>query len=477
MPIAFFAVLCAFSPPALGQRITLGPVPPPGTDMGLLPPSRAQVVLTDVPAYIWHHGCGPTATGMIIGYYDGEGYPDLVPGSAAAQTAAVNAMIADDSGHPDCSYPDGDHYQDYACPRDDSGPLLPDRSQTGGAHGNNCVADFMRTSWSSVGNHYGWSWGSDVADAFNLYVQLRTQYPAWAESKLISQFSWAAFKAEIDAGRPVGLLVDTDGDGQTDHFVPAIGYDSSNNYYACRNTWDTGVHWYDWSSIAAGNPWGIYLVTTYYFWPIPDLVIDDLQFSPAAPQFTDPVSVRALVHNIGTEAADPFTVLYRVDGVNGPSASVGALAAGASVWTAYQMLGTLSAGIRAIEGYADGSGAIIEADESNNSRTENLVVNDAAGVGDAPSPVAALRIEAVNPWSAEDPLVLELGREASVTLALYDVCGREVKLLLSGTLPTGTHRVRWDGRTNSGLRVKAGMYFLRVQTGTERAQRAIFYRG
>ena len=29
-----------------------------------------STIIDNVPTYIWHRGCGPTALGMIIGYYD-----------------------------------------------------------------------------------------------------------------------------------------------------------------------------------------------------------------------------------------------------------------------------------------------------------------------------------------------------------------------------------------------------------------------
>lgn len=238
---------------------TTGPVPPEGIDRGergdLAP--EVQVVLSGVPAYIWHNGCGPTAAGMVIGYWDGNGFPDLVPGSASTQTAAVNNMIST-SGN----------YNDYCLPIDSYPNLLPDKSEApvGDEHPNDCVADLMRTSQSYYSNYYGWSWYSDVDNAMQGYVSMvAPHYTATVVNQPWGTFTWNSFRAEIDAGRPVVLLVDTDGDGGTDHFVTAYGYrdDGGTNQYACRDTWDTGIHWYNFAQMASGRPWGIYGATTF----------------------------------------------------------------------------------------------------------------------------------------------------------------------------------------------------------------------
>ncbi len=102
-----------------------------------------------------------------------------------------------------------------------------------------------------------------------------TEYPTWADPSYAGLFdvqewyydasTWAAYKAEIDAGRPVVLLVDTDGDGGTDHFVTGIGYSENPNQYAIHDTWDNGVHWFAWRGLATGNRWGIYGV--HFFIP------------------------------------------------------------------------------------------------------------------------------------------------------------------------------------------------------------------
>jgi len=47
-------------------------------------------------------------------------------------------------------------------------------------------------------------------------------------------------------------------------------------------------------------------------------------------------------------------------------------------------------------------------------------------------------------------------------LAVYDISGREVKVLAEGFYPAGTHLVEWDA---AGL--PSGVYFARLQVGGE----------
>ena len=225
--------------------------PPPGMDPGLRRDGKLNgTLLADVPAYDWTNGCGPTAVGMVVGYWDIRGFGDLVPGDASTQTTAVSAMISS-SGN----------WNDYCLPLDDGSNILPDMSEPpfGDEHDNDCVADFMNTSRSYNNNAYGWSWFSDTANGWMFYVQsvdpaLDPDY----EEHVWGDLSWGDFKAEIDAGRPVGLIVDTDADGSTDHFVTAIGYDDDNTTYACLNTWDYQIHWYAFAAMSPGRPFGIH---------------------------------------------------------------------------------------------------------------------------------------------------------------------------------------------------------------------------
>jgi hypothetical protein len=248
----------------LDARSTTGPVPPPGVHVaGGLAASAGAVVIPGVPAYQWHHGCGPTAAGMVIGAWDGRGFDALVPGDASTQTVAVNAMIATEGP--------ASNFSDYCLPLDVQPILLSDKSEppAGDEHPDDCVADFMGTSQSYHKNYYGWSWFLAVRSALEDYVD-SLGWPTYqvtaANLYMSSSLNWDTFRAEMDAGRPMVFLVDTDGNGGTDHFVTAIGYDVVDNVpmYACLNTWDAGIHWFQFAPLAAGQPWGIYGAVTFH---------------------------------------------------------------------------------------------------------------------------------------------------------------------------------------------------------------------
>lgn len=54
-------------------------------------------------------------------------------------------------------------------------------------------------------------------------------------------------------------------------------------------------------------------------------------------------------------------------------------------------------------------------------------------------------------------------------VALYDVTGRRVRLLVDDVLSPGPHSVTWDGRDESGRAVAPGMYVYRLKAGAAAA--------
>ncbi|MHC4665006.1 MAG: hypothetical protein ACYS9T_03485 [Planctomycetota bacterium] len=214
---------------------------------------------------------------MVIGYYDGQGYDDLIPGSASTQTADVDQAIASggDSSNPN---PPGseEHYEDYSRPEDSSPTLLTDDyiTQARTAHGDNCIADYMDTSKSTRDNYYGWSWSTDMGPSFISYVnQQNPSYnPSYQQYYMGTTLTWGVLTTEIDNDRPMIFLVDTDADGSTDHSVTVVGYrDTPSQQYGCLDTWPPPdvVRWCDFTQMSGGQPWGIWSGWSFSPGPMP----------------------------------------------------------------------------------------------------------------------------------------------------------------------------------------------------------------
>ena len=72
-----------------------------------------------------------------------------------------------------------------------------------------------------------------------------------------------------------------------------------------------------------------------------------------------------------------------------------------------------------------------------------------------------------NPFNPETTIPFGLPEAAHVTLRVYDLLGRQVEVLVDGTLSAGRHVIRWDAAQYS-----SGVYLVRIQAGGEtRTQR------
>lgn len=255
---------------ATDQQSTTGPVPIGGprgavalAGEGFVPGVNSKVI-EHVPPYIWRDGCGPTSAAMILGYWDwwwGQwGYDFIIPGDASMQTEAVNQVIASTG-----------HELDYAIPHDVYPNLKLDKSEPpfGDEHISNSLADFMSTSFSSRDNYFGWSWFSDVPKAFTGYLDTVKpgNFVVTSENLRLNDgtLTWDKYVSEIKAGRPMMLLVDSNADGDTDHFIPGIAYDDTDpnvKFYGAYNTWDGLLHWYRWRQMGQGLSYGVFGGTT-----------------------------------------------------------------------------------------------------------------------------------------------------------------------------------------------------------------------
>ena len=67
-----------------------------------------------------------------------------------------------------------------------------------------------------------------------------------------------------------------------------------------------------------------------------------------------------------------------------------------------------------------------------------------------------------------------VGNGAAARVAVYDVTGKEVRVLFEGGLPEAGRHSTWDGRDPRGGRTASGVYFIRAVVGREQTSRSVF---
>ena len=96
--------------------------------------------------------------------------------------------------------------------------------------------------------------------------------------------------------------------------------------------------------------------------------------------------------------------------------------------------------------------------------------DDTSDVASA-TPTAGLTLEPnyPNPFNPSTNLRFTLGQADHVRLSIHDLAGRLVRILVDEQRVAGPHSVQWNGRSDAGLPVSAGIYFVRAASGKETA--------
>lgn len=249
-------------------------------------PEEGANTLT-VPAYQWVFGCSAVSGSMIAGYYDRTGFPDIYTGPTGGgvmpltedaswktwndgyETYPNNPLIASHNGLDGRTTKGSidDYWVQY-------GSSTSDPYITGGwtqhAWGA-AIGDYMKTSQSAYGNtdgsttFYTWNTSADqltctdmesyeISDKDGTYGRkLFYEAKGYTVTDCYNQktdnnaggFSFAQYKAEIDAGHPV--LLNLKG-----HSIVGVGYDTSSNTVYIHDTWDNDNHTMTWGGSYSG---------------------------------------------------------------------------------------------------------------------------------------------------------------------------------------------------------------------------------
>lgn len=275
--------------------------------------TKSLSTIANVPALDWSYGCSATSAAMIFGYYDNAGYPDMYSGPTNGgvfpQTNAVWGpgqcpLSATRNGY------DGrtgrGHVDDYYVAYNNAGPD-PWISNRWVQHAySDCTGDYMGTNQSAFSNVdgettffyypeggpcYDYSGDEptyrDGAHGLKLFAQSRGYTVVTVYNQYIvgwngntEGFSFADFKAEIDAGRPV--LIQVEG-----HTMVGLGYDDAAQTVYIHDTWDYSTHTMIWGGTYSGM--AHYGVTVLRLAPVgnrPPSVPQSLTISPASPTCT-----------------------------------------------------------------------------------------------------------------------------------------------------------------------------------------------
>ncbi len=107
----------------------------------------------------------------------------------------------------------------------------------------------------------------------------------------------------------------------------------------------------------------------------------------------------------------------------------------------------------------------------NGAQVTSVLLNSKANITAVPVSEAAPRAvrpslaqNAPNPFNPRTTISLNLPLAGPARLVVYDVQGRRVASLVDRFLPSGAHRVEWDGRDAAGQKSASGVYFYRLES-------------
>jgi hypothetical protein len=100
--------------------------------------------------------------------------------------------------------------------------------------------------------------------------------------------------------------------------------------------------------------------------------------------------------------------------------------------------------------------------EADTTYTNTVSVDGVASIGPSAPRVSV----AANPFRGPLALRLDLTGAENVSLAIYDVQGRQITAIPFGTLGGGAHRLTWDGRNGAGVDAGTGVFFAEVRAGS-----------
>jgi hypothetical protein len=80
------------------------------------------------------------------------------------------------------------------------------------------------------------------------------------------------------------------------------------------------------------------------------------------------------------------------------------------------------------------------------------------------TPTLGLEQNHPNPFNPTTTISFTVPAQGPVTLSIYDVAGKRIRMLVDGVVPAGVTKMEWDGTDDNGGAVGSGVYFYRLTT-------------
>ena len=99
-------------------------------------------------------------------------------------------------------------------------------------------------------------------------------------------------------------------------------------------------------------------------------------------------------------------------------------------------------------------------------RSGNRKVQRVAAEGHMLPDIISLEQNHPNPFNPVTHITIETTVEQEISLEVYDLLGRKVRVIVQDRLPAGRHTFTWDARDDGGRTVSSGAYLYRVISNT-----------
>jgi subtilisin family serine protease len=129
------------------------------------------------------------------------------------------------------------------------------------------------------------------------------------------------------------------------------------------------------------------------------------------------------------------------------------------------------------QSYATCPGEFMSAEPGSEQSEAPGIASTARATGGVAKPLYVLSLGPARPSPSRGKVTIgySLAQQFPVSIRVYDVAGRLVRTLVSGTGEAGPHDIVWDARDDHGVRVAAGVYFYRMNAGSWQSQRKVVF--